>query len=189
MTRAKIIIVIAAAAFATAGAATAASLGGADVATGHGYAIPCPPGSTPPFPGFCATTPREFRFAAESNLASGRAAGTLWIHGTFCSAPGVCTTGSFRARVFCVRATGNEATIGAIVERTELPTHPVGRQVHLSVVDNGRAGDPVPDLLSLNFFLPVPDVEGQCLAVLPPAYQTVVEGDIRVRDGQLVGNP
>lgn len=160
-------------------------MGGADVATGHGFATPCPPGTQPPFPGFCSTSPRDFRFAAVST--TGGAHGFFWQAGTFCSAPNVCTTGSFRARVLCVRATGNEATLGAVVERSDLPTHPVGREIHVSVVDNGDSGDPLPDLLSLTFTQPIVEVDGQCLAVLPPAYQTVVDGDIRVRDGQLSG--
>lgn len=172
-------------ALASTAAAGGASGGGADVVQGRGYAIPCPPGAVLPFPAFCSTTPREFRFAAIR--AGGRAHGYFWQAGTFCSAPGVCTTGSFRARVLCVRATGKEATVGAVVEETSLPTHPVGRQVHFSVIDNGRGGDPLPDLLSLTFTIPVTEVEGECVAVLPPAYQTVVEGDIFVRDGLLAG--
>jgi hypothetical protein len=54
---------------------TASSPGsGADIAVGHGSAEPCPPGAPPPpFPGFCSTSPRDFHFAATSNLAADHA--------------------------------------------------------------------------------------------------------------------
>ena len=76
-------------ALASAAVAGGSSMGGADVATGRGSATPCPPGTQPPlpFPGFCSTSPRDFRFAAVST-PGGTAAGFFWQAGTFCSAPG-----------------------------------------------------------------------------------------------------
>jgi hypothetical protein len=163
---------------------------GADVAVGHGSAEPCPPGAPPPpFPGFCSTSPRDFHFAATSSLAADHAAGVFHETGTmFCTAPNECFEGSFRGRVNCLTATGNMATIGIQIERTSLPTFVEGEQIFVSVIDNGRNG-PVPDLISLNFRRPqVVVVGGQCPEVTTTAYQTVVDGDIMVRDGQVTSS-
>jgi hypothetical protein len=171
---------------------TASSPGsGADVAVGHGSAEPCPPGAPPPpFPGFCSTSPRDFHFAATSNLAADHAAGVFHETGTmFCTAPNECFEGSFRGRVNCLTATGNLATMGIRIEQTSLPTFVEGEQIFVSVIDNGRQGDPVPDLISLNFRRPaVVVVGGQCPDVATTAYQTVVDGDIMVRDGQVTSS-
>lgn len=165
---------------------------GADVAVGHGSAEPCPPGVSPPasFPNLCSTSPREFRFAATSVLAADQAAGVFHETGTnFCIAPDECFEGGFRGRVNCLTATANVATIGIVIDQTSLPTFREGEQIFVSVVDNGRDGDPLPDLISLNLRRPqLVVVGGQCPEVTTTAYQTVVDGDITVRDGQLSGS-
>jgi hypothetical protein len=160
---------------------------GADVAVGHGSAEPCPPGAPPPpFQGFCSTSPRDFHFAATSNLAADHAAGVFHETGTMFCTVDECFEGSFRGRVNCLTATGNVATMGIQIEQSSLPTFVEGEQIFVSVIDNGRHGDPVPDLISLNFRRPaVVVVGGQCPEVTTTAYQTVVDGDIMVRDGQV----
>ena len=161
---------------------------GADVAVGRGNAEPCPGGV--PFPGStvpCGSSPREFVFAAASNLSADNAEGIFHETGTnFCTAPDVCFVGGFRARVNCLTAVGNAATIGMIVQSTDVPTFTEGEQLFVSVVDNGRNGDPLPDLISLNFRRPAVVVTGgQCPDVATTAYQVVLDGDIMVRDGQV----
>jgi hypothetical protein len=62
----------------------------------------------------------------------------------------------------------------------------VSRRSVVWLLDTGRHGDPVPDLISLNFRRPaVVVVGGQCPEVTTTAYQTVVDGDIMVRDRQV----
>ena len=55
----------------------------------------------------------------------------------------------------------------------------------MSAIDNGRAGDPVPDLFSPNYRVPVLEGEGQCLNDIVFTYMVVVEGEVIIRDGQV----
>jgi hypothetical protein len=64
-----------------------------------------------------------------------------------------------------------------------------GTDVLVTVYDNGRRGDPAPDFLSfIRTETPVAEAEGQCLDPAMPPMFAVVDGDIMVRDGQLVGS-
>jgi hypothetical protein len=170
--------------------AGAMGAGGADIATGHGTAVACPQGPPPP-PGLpsCALSTRDFTFAAVSALNGGRAGGTYRhtdVAGRF-----------IRGRVTCVTAVGNTAVIGGVIEERigvpgDMPP-PGATNFAVWVVDNDVVGSTdVPDQLSPFFnLLPeqLPQEDGQCLLppVSPSGYLTVVDGDIRVRDGQLAG--
>ena len=90
-----------------------------------------------------------------------------------------------RARVICLTVNGNRAVIGLRAERSEGQAPAEGSEFVVSAVDVGRAGDPTPDLFSPNFNAPVIELEGQCLNEVPPAYMTVVDGEIQIRDGQV----
>ena len=186
----KAIVADAVAALATAGAAVAASLGGADVATGHGTAVACPEGPPPPL-GLrtCAFATREFTFAAASSPQADHAGGMYRATDVL---------GRYvRGRVTCITAVGNMAVIGGTVEeRVLLPTDmvpPGADRFAVWVVDNDVVAESdVPDLHSPFFNYTEAqfgEQNGQCLLppVSPGGYLTVVEGDIRVRDGQLAG--
>ena len=163
---------------ATVGGSTAASLSGADVAVGNGTA--------------CATvvcaTPREFHFGAASSVAGGVAGGVLSQTLTLCNEGLNCQRGTFRAHVECVTATGNVATLGGTIFQSDfvgLPQAEVGDTVSITVYDNGRNGDPVPDAISFTSLDdPLPETDGQCeVGPYPPRF-TVFDGDVMVRDGQ-----
>jgi hypothetical protein len=152
------------------GETASAPAGGADVATGNvtGQCIVDPTG--------CLFGMRQLHFAAESTVQAGRAAGILFIS----RVGGVVTT---RAQVNCLTANGNIATIGAVVQEGQQPP---GTEIFVTVVDNGTNGNPAPDLFSLTF-VDEPGFEavnGQCTGQAAPFF-TVVDGDIKVRDGQL----
>jgi len=160
--------------------AAATPAGGADIAVGRGTSCANP--------AVCAS-PRDFQLAAASSLAGGHAGGVYSQTLTICTAPTVCAFGTFRARVTCVTATGNVATIGGVVVQSSQPAVPEGVEVSVTVYDNGRDGDPAPDMLSfIHVDEPVGELEGQCLVGPYPPMFTVVDGDIMVRDGQLVGS-
>jgi hypothetical protein len=161
------------------GAKAAAPGAGLDIAYGGGTSCSNPTA--------CASS-RQFAFGAVSTPA-GKAYGVYTQTLTLCTAPTVCENGTFVARVLCLSANGNVATIGGIVERSTftLPGLAVlkGNQIVVTVYDNGRSGNPAPDALSFIAPEPVLAANGQCLNTpLPPQF-TVVNGDITVRDGQL----
>jgi hypothetical protein len=159
----------------------------ADVAVGHGTSCANP--------AVCAS-PRTFQFAAASQLTSGAAAGTYSQTLTLCqfpAGPGDCQHGTFRARVLCVSADASVATIGALIVRSDftlpgLATVHEGSQIVVTAYDNGRGGEPAPDVLSFIFGEPALEAQGQCLNTPKPPMFPVVDGDIMVRDGQLVGS-
>lgn len=152
--------------------------GGADVAVGRGTSCANP--------AVCAS-PRDFQLAGASTLVGGQAGGIYSQTLTICTAPTVCSFGTFRARVTCVTATGNVATLGGVVIQSSQPAVPEGVEVSVTVYDNGRNGDPAPDMLSfIHVDEPVGELEGQCLVGPYPPMFAVVDGDVMVRDGQLV---
>jgi hypothetical protein len=160
--------------------AAATPAGGADIAVGRGTSCANP---------LVCASPRDFQLAAASILSGGHAGGVYSQTLTICTAPTVCAFGTFRARVTCVTATGNVATIGGVVQQSSQPAVPEGVEVSVTVYDNGRDGDPAPDMLSfIHVDEPVGELEGQCLVGPYPPMFTVVDGDIMVRDGQLVGS-
>jgi hypothetical protein len=165
------------------GGTAANSLGGADVAVGNG--VSCR---------FAACeSPREFQFGAASSINGGVAGGVYSQTLTLCVAPDNCQFGTFRAHVECVSADANVAVIGGTVFQSDftladLPNE--GDQVRVTAYDNGRNGMPAPDQLSfIRVDEPLLQLDGQCLDPPDPPIFTVFDGDIMVRDGQLVGNP
>ena len=160
--------------------APATPTAGADVAVGRGTSCANP---------LVCASPRDFKFAGASTLAGGQAGGIYSQTLTICTAPTVCAFGTFRARVTCVTANGNVATIGGVVHQSSQPAVPEGVEISVTVYDNGRQGDPAPDMLSfIHVDEPVGELEGRCLVGPYPPMFTVVDGDIMVRDGQLVGS-
>ena len=178
--RAMVVTTVSAAALALTVAAGAAPVGGADVATGKGVTGACVVEFEPTF----CLRPREFQFAATSTLQGGEAAG-FYRHTTAVS--------ETEGRVTCLTAVGNTAVFGGELRRRGAPSDEEPVEFLVYVVDNDVEGESdVPDLLS-PFFFPgtLAQAEGQCLVppVSPSGYLPVLEGDIRVRDGQLTTAP
>jgi hypothetical protein len=167
-----------AATLAALGQPTATPAGGADVAVGNGTATNCPRE-------LCAFRTRTFRFAGASNLHSG--AGHGHFHAANVDPVTLEVIRTVSGPIFCVTVNANQATIGFVAERGDLFS--AGTTVYVPMVDNGRSGDPTPDLWGPFYAIDVPteDVEGQC-AINPAALVTVVDGDVKVFDGQLTGN-
>jgi hypothetical protein len=163
------------------GQPTATPGSGADVAVGNGTATNCPGSFACPF------RTRTFRFAGASNLQSGDGHG--FFHGANVDPVTLEVTGTISGPIFCVTVNGNQATIGFVAERGTLVSAFPFTTIFVPLVDNGRPGDPTPDLWGPYYSEPLPpeSVEGQC-AFNPPAGITVVDGDVKVFDGQLTGN-
>jgi hypothetical protein len=161
-------------------AAFSSSIGGADVATGKGMAA-CAPGA-------CTFAPRSFQFAATSNPHSGQAQGIL-RETSFSRTDPTLATGTITADVFCVSVNGPHAVVGAIVTESTGAGLPVGTITYVPADDLGMPGGTTPDLFGPNYLTgettPV-DVDGQCTLDFP-ALMAVVDGDVRVNDGQLNG--